>query len=144
MRTERSSIIRHGATAAVTVLVSAALVVLSPAPAYAQDWWGTGRSLIGADYEHVWGAGHILYRYNEKNGCTLSMTDVDSPGPQMPSGWNDKISSFVTEDWVDKDYYPCYTNHYWDKNYGGRAYGWSKWGMTMGDFNDKTSSVKWT
>jgi len=75
-------------------------------------------------------------------GATLTWTQSTSCGrfqaASMPSGWNDRVSSVITES-------GCANTLYKNINFGGTTFsiGRNSSAAKLGSFNDLTSSEKW-
>ena len=75
-------------------------------------------------------------------GATLTWTQSASCGrfqaASMPSGWNDRVSSVITES-------GCANTLYKNINFGGTTFsiGRNSSAAQLGTFNDQTSSEKW-
>jgi hypothetical protein len=64
-------------------------------------------------------------------------SDVDYYLGSMPSGWNDRVSSF-------KSYGLCATRIWENTNFGGASYGFVVNSTYVGDaMNDRASSIQW-
>lgn len=88
--------------------------------------------------------GAILYEHHGLDGSSVTMTVPDGgcPGyvtnwPTMPSGWNDRVSSFAT-------YSSCKATLYENTSMSGAQFGPSFTNNIFGVMDDKTSSVRLT
>ena len=80
--------------------------------------------------------GGSSYTFTASSGCDTN-ADVDWQVSSMPSGWNDRVTSF-------KSFNDCATRIWSDTGYSGSTYGFvvnsTNVGTTM---NDQTSSIQW-
>ncbi len=76
------------------------------------------------------------YTFYTSGDCDTN-ADVDWNVASMPTGWNDRVTSF-------KSFGQCATRIWQDTSYGGASYGFyvnsTNVGATM---NDETSSIQW-
>jgi len=97
----------------------------------------TANVAIGSDYDDVGFSGLLgTLTWTAAQGCSSS---VYYNAPNMPSGWNDRVSSARSYSDCNKYY------HYEHTNYGGTSITCNM-GQTcssMGVMNNKTSSEKW-
>jgi len=84
----------------------------------------------------------IDYKDINFSGATLTWTQSSGCGSfqaaNMPSGWNDVVSSVITES-------GCANTLYKNANFGGTTFSISRnsSAANVGSFNDQTSSEKW-
>jgi hypothetical protein len=94
-----------------------------------------GQEFVDSNYN-----GAILSVTVGSNGftCTGTTSDVDASLGSMPSGWNDRISSF-------RGFSNCWTKIYEHSGFGGAALGYQGDTRYVGDaLNDQTSSIRWS
>jgi hypothetical protein len=84
----------------------------------------------------------IDYKDANSRGATLTWTQSTGCGTfqaaSMPSGWNDVVSSVVTDS-------GCANTLYKNMNFGGSTFsiGRNSSAANLGSFNDQKSSEKW-
>lgn len=91
--------------------------------------------VIGIEYEHSGYRGSSLIA-SAPYGCDDS-ADADWQYSSMPSGWNDRISSY-------RVYNNCLVDHWEHVNFVGSHTGLNGTRSYIGDaMNDRTSSIRW-
>lgn len=90
---------------------------------------------LGTVYEDL-NYGGSSYTFTASSGCD-SNADVDWQLSSMPSGWNDRVSSF-------KSFGQCATRIWADTGYSGSSYGFVANSTYVGStMNDQASSIQW-
>ncbi len=91
--------------------------------------------IIGQVFEDA-NYGGSSFTFTASADCDTN-ADVDWNVASMPTGWNDRVTSF-------KSFGQCATKIWQDTNYGGASFGFvvnsTNVGATM---NDQTSSIQW-
>jgi hypothetical protein len=121
-------------------IVRAAVVAMFAAGAAFLSSPASADTVIGIEYEHRNYGGASLNVTVAPNGftCTTTTSDVDASLSSMPSGWNDRVSSYRT-------YANCWAKHYQHSNFGGSSVGYAGSRTYIGDaLNDRTSSIRWS
>lgn len=90
---------------------------------------------LGTVYEDL-NYGGSSYTFTASSDCD-SNADVDWQLSSMPSGWNDRVSSF-------KSFGQCATRIWADTGYSGSSYGFVANSTYVGStMNDQASSIQW-
>jgi hypothetical protein len=118
-----------------TVQVSKGTSILTEAQRAELAVGPTATYLIGQLFEN------LNYGGDDKlitaSGDCDTNSDVDYSLGSMPSGWNDRVSSF-------KSYGLCATRIWENTNFGGASYGFTVNSTYVGDaMNDRASSIQW-
>ena len=91
--------------------------------------------VIGQVFEDA-SYGGSSYTFTASSGCDTN-ADVDWQVSSMPSGWNDRVTSF-------KSFNQCATRIWSDTGYSGNSYGFVANSTNVGaTMNDQTSSIQW-
>jgi hypothetical protein len=136
----RLAVVVAAAVAGLTALT----IPQTPAYAIGDAGWGPGPYIIAVDYEHSGYEGYALIRFHTTTGCTATLSDWDSSGPSIPSGWNDEISSFEVFG-GGSGLTICLAVHYQNTGYAGDSHGPSTSQTYIGDtMNDETSTERWS
>lgn len=123
----------------VAALAITTAVVTAPSPAMALPdvVLNGGSTTIAEEFEHTnYGGGRITVKVGFT--CTTSGSDLDFGLGNMPTGWNNAVSSF-------KNYANCDANHYDGAGFTGLSTGYADSTTNIGSsMNEKTSSIKYS
>jgi len=92
---------------------------------------------IGFDWQFFNPLGGSLWVIGLSGPCSLSFADVDYQLRSLPARWNNDISSYL-------DFSICWTRLYDGVGFTGAFRGYTPDSATLGGFNNRASSIRWT
>jgi hypothetical protein len=94
-------------------------------------------TVISIEYENTGhGGSHLIYTGSSGN-CSTSTGNVDYQVSSMPSGWNNRLSSFLS-------FANCWVQHWESTGHNGASVGPTGSRTSLGLLDNHTSSIIWT